>query len=529
MSRSGSEGGSGTTTPGSKGARTPQRVQSLGMTRAASGDTTGSTDSPEWSDGTNSEDETAAPSSAAPSAGKRYFGRHVPADHMLVRGIEPRSAAPIVAERVSVHGRITPMEPDAQVQALNPKLKSSVGRIRSDGPIGRWIERREAWDARWPDDLQKWREIRAKDHAQAERQGFLTKTLQGEHPPPSALAGMADPELARQVGKSVDEPTAKATVPVLLWSQIASKRDAEAAKEEEEGEKKENPLKRIISRRSGEGEGEGNILTRVISRKTKEEPREDGGPSPTESELAMAAGVAEEEAKMANAGRPASSESAAVSGAALAWAGVAAGLGAGNNVDAAPHTLAPVEDHDEPTPLSRVSSAGSEYVLARESFDVAHEDDGIRQYVVTETITSDPDTYDEPTSTALPPAPANGVTASDHVHGPAKAPEVQAEGQVVTPSAQRPAVEGEPSRLSDTTAVDSSLAPTTPAANGSPSADGKPGPVAEKQLEAVSEKTQHDGNPAVGQKPARANASKGVSHEYADIKRKGLMSKLACC
>lgn len=491
MSRSGSEGGV-----------TPQRSSSLGMTRGSGTDE-------ELSDGTASEPE--SPSATSPS--RRYFSRHKPLDHMQVRGVEPRSSAPIVAERVSVHGKITPMEPDNDVQALNPKLRERVGRIRSDGPIGRWLEKRAAWDARWPDRLEKYRDIRANDRAQAEKQGFLTGTLQGEHPPPSALAGMADPELARKVGKSVDEPTSKTTVPVLLWSTLASKRDAEAAEKDDESEKETK-------------EGKGG-LARIISHK----PRDDGGSSRAESERALAQGVVDEDRKMSTAGQA----GAVAAGTAVATSVAAAtgAPGAHPGSGSAPHTRTSL-DGERGASLSRVSTNASEYVLASETLDVEKVGNGdVRETVVTQTIApADAAAYDAPSeavATDFATAPSPGAGAEKAVNGESE-PQSTLSGTTATPSAL-PATPSGPDAATEKVngAAIPAAAPTNTdekaaqavndeKANGVNGVDGigeKPNGVAEKTA-------------GLGEEKPTTTGKKSISDEYVDMPRKGVLGKLCC-
>jgi hypothetical protein len=47
--------------------------------------------------------------------------------------------------------------------------------------------------------------------------------LHGERPPLAALAGVHDPELARSIGKSVDEVGKKSSMGMLLWAKMSSK------------------------------------------------------------------------------------------------------------------------------------------------------------------------------------------------------------------------------------------------------------------------------------------------------------------
>ncbi|WVQ66490.1 uncharacterized protein L199_004671 [Kwoniella botswanensis] len=146
----------------------------------------------------------------------------------------------IVSERVSTHGRIRPFEPIESVPALDPRLREHIGQIHGGGAIQKWLTKRAQWDEKYSKELKKWREIKSRDRQQAEKYGYLTRDLQGDSPPLCSLAGIYDEDLARQVGRSVDEPTGKQSGVVGMWMKMGAKADKEHAGGDDLGEIKQN-------------------------------------------------------------------------------------------------------------------------------------------------------------------------------------------------------------------------------------------------------------------------------------------------
>lgn len=189
-------------------------------------------------------------------------GGKLPPNAIRIRGEAPAwGRRTIVAQRVSTHGLISPMEPDPEVPALRPELRDQVGRIRASGPLKKWLEKREEWNKKYSKEYEQFRAIRTADRQAAETRGFLTGRLQGERVPLTALAGLSDLDLARKVGKSVDEPTTKTSMPVLLWMAAGEKADKEAVdhqedKEEERRKSHEKERRKShVGRRSTSSEG----------------------------------------------------------------------------------------------------------------------------------------------------------------------------------------------------------------------------------------------------------------------------------
>jgi hypothetical protein len=143
---------------------------------------------------------------------------------VTVSGVEPMfGSKTIVAERVSTHGRIHPFEPIAEVPALDPDLREHIGQVHGGGAIQKWLKKRAEWDEKYESSLTKWREVRKVDRERAEKKGFLSRDLHGERPPLASLAGWWDQEIARGVGKSVDEISRKTSGAVMMWMKMSSK------------------------------------------------------------------------------------------------------------------------------------------------------------------------------------------------------------------------------------------------------------------------------------------------------------------
>jgi len=142
---------------------------------------------------------------------------------VTVRGVEPMiGSSNIVSERVSTHGRIRPFEPIGEIPALDPNLREHLGQVHGSGVIQKWVATRAEWDEKYLSQLAKWRQVRRDDRARAEAEGFLTRDLQGERPPLCSLAGWYDQKMAREVGRSVDEFSGKASGAMMMWMRVSS-------------------------------------------------------------------------------------------------------------------------------------------------------------------------------------------------------------------------------------------------------------------------------------------------------------------
>ena len=145
-----------------------------------------------------------------------------PTGIVTVSGTEPLfREGNIVAERVSTHGNIRPFDPVNP--ALDPALRKTIGQVRGDGAIQKWLLKRKEWDEKYASQLAKWRKIREEDRIRGAVGGYLTRDLQGENPPLSALVRWWDTDLARKAGKSVDEVGVKENRGIGMWTKMSSK------------------------------------------------------------------------------------------------------------------------------------------------------------------------------------------------------------------------------------------------------------------------------------------------------------------
>jgi len=116
------------------------------------------------------------------------YKRSVKADVVSVSGVEPPFVNCIIRERVSPKGRIRPMEPESEIEALHMPT-DHVGVISQRGPAKKWLAKRAAWDEKYRKDLMALRQNKIEDRMLAEKEGFLTRDLHGENPPLTAMVG----------------------------------------------------------------------------------------------------------------------------------------------------------------------------------------------------------------------------------------------------------------------------------------------------------------------------------------------------
>lgn len=147
-----------------------------------------------------------------------------PTGTVSVTGSEPAfGPGHIVSERVSTFGKIRPFEPIDSIPALHPNLRDHIGQVHPDGAVKKWLAKRAEWDEKYRQDLIKWRTIKRTDRKLAEKSGFLTRDLIGERPPLASIAGTFDRDMAREMGKSVDEISKKTSAAMLIWYRMSTK------------------------------------------------------------------------------------------------------------------------------------------------------------------------------------------------------------------------------------------------------------------------------------------------------------------
>ncbi|WRT69493.1 uncharacterized protein IL334_006479 [Kwoniella shivajii] len=170
---------------------------------------------------------------------------------VTVSGTEPLFGnTNIVSERVSTHGKIRSFEPVESIPALDPSLREVIGQVHGSGAIQKWLNKRKDFDEKYQSTFNKWREIKLKDRQSAQSNGYLTRDLKdNENPPLCSLAGIYDTDLARQIGKSVDEPSGKQSGVVGMWMKMGAKADKEHAGGDNLGQIKDNVANEIKEER----------------------------------------------------------------------------------------------------------------------------------------------------------------------------------------------------------------------------------------------------------------------------------------
>lgn len=137
----------------------------------------------------------------------------------------------MIRERVSADGNIRPMEPASSIAALILP-RERVGTVSPNGPVLRWLEKRRVWDAKYRRDLIHFRKIKMQDRRKAVKAGYLSRELQDENPPLSAVAGFYSEAMAWEAVKGQDSSThadgqrESAGLGVMLWSKLSMKPDA---------------------------------------------------------------------------------------------------------------------------------------------------------------------------------------------------------------------------------------------------------------------------------------------------------------
>jgi hypothetical protein len=275
--------------------------------------------------------------------------------------------SPMVAERVSIHGHISLMEPVEQLPALDPEWTPKIGRIRTDGPVLKWLEKRAEWDKDFESALKKHRAIRIKNREEAEKHGFLTGDLYGENPPMCALVSLSDPKLARRVAKPVDEPTTSVSKGVALWMKLGERADEQAEEHADKRTYYRESWTDKVSRRASQ----------IFSRDSEEKERRKS------SDNRLSNGHSEKAKQVANGERRTSSEGRRPSASASAPA-----LASGNA------NAITVETETEGRETARAASPSADPIA-----------DAFSKLTATPTKTP----VQPPTPTVQPPTPSSGT------------------------------------------------------------------------------------------------------------------------
>lgn len=116
----------------------------------------------------------------------------------------------MIRQRVDRHGRIYPLPPPSEFEALN--MPSSDVGVPKKGPVNKWMKAQQRWNGKFAKQKLKIQRKRMRDMAKG-YEGF-----DGETPPPTALAG-------RIVKGMKKEKKAKKSWGMAMWSLWGSKHD----------------------------------------------------------------------------------------------------------------------------------------------------------------------------------------------------------------------------------------------------------------------------------------------------------------
>ncbi|KAJ1338370.1 hormone-sensitive lipase [Microdochium nivale] len=143
----------------------------------------------------------------------------------------------MIRQRVDRHGRISVMEPEAEIEACN-LAPESIGMVK-EGPVRKWLDIRREWDTRFGNASAKVHKKRLKELVA----GY--ELFEGEHPPPSSMAAR------RRAGEKVSDKRRKKSMGLALWSLWGSKHDEQTVIREEQADK--SPEVKVASEVEGQG------------------------------------------------------------------------------------------------------------------------------------------------------------------------------------------------------------------------------------------------------------------------------------
>ncbi|KAF2438126.1 alpha/beta-hydrolase [Karstenula rhodostoma CBS 690.94] len=131
----------------------------------------------------------------------------------------------MIRQRVDRHGRIYPLPPPSELEALN--LPSSDVGVPKKGPVNKWMKAQQQWNSKFAKQKLKIQKKRMKDMEKG-YEGF-----DGETPPPTALAG-------RILKGMKKEKKAKKSWGMAMWSLWGSKHDEATIGREEKADQSQS-------------------------------------------------------------------------------------------------------------------------------------------------------------------------------------------------------------------------------------------------------------------------------------------------
>ena len=116
------------------------------------------------------------------------------------------------------------MEPASEIPSL--KLSPDQICIPQPGPTNRWLAAKQKWNVKYAKQKRRVQLAWAREYAEALERGFLGGDLAGEMPPPSALAGRPNVQIAKErshvrIGKKTKNMAG------WMWGKMAGKEDSE--------------------------------------------------------------------------------------------------------------------------------------------------------------------------------------------------------------------------------------------------------------------------------------------------------------
>ncbi|KAH8897051.1 alpha/beta-hydrolase [Thozetella sp. PMI_491] len=144
----------------------------------------------------------------------------------------------MIRQRVTRHGVVYPLPPPEELEACVFD-REHVGVVKA-GPVRKWLEQRERWDARF-----KKTKMRVYKKRMNDLQIGYEVFPQGDIPPPSALAGR------RKIDYKESEKKRARSLGLSLWSLWGSKHDEATVQREEQAEKA--PEMAAVTEADGQG------------------------------------------------------------------------------------------------------------------------------------------------------------------------------------------------------------------------------------------------------------------------------------
>jgi len=148
----------------------------------------------------------------------------VPGTEVTMTGILPEFQANMIRQRVSAHGQIRPMEPASEMPALNMAPEQIC--VIHPGPTKRWLAAQGKWDARYTKQTRRIKLAREREYAERHDGRFLGGDLDGERPPPSALAARPSTRKANEMIRDIRlERQPRKNHAGWIWGTLCMKED----------------------------------------------------------------------------------------------------------------------------------------------------------------------------------------------------------------------------------------------------------------------------------------------------------------